>query len=117
MITFVDQESTEKTQKRARMVHVRQTSTGSDIPILLTTTPTITGEKDIRDDEVSEDTEEEDSTHDEYDQDSNISFDENIKEARKKLKMLTYTIPNWVETQKKLKWRQALRMATRKMDQ
>ena len=36
----------------------------------------ITGEKDIRDDEISEETHEEDSTHDEYDQDSSISFDD-----------------------------------------
>ena len=27
-------------------------------------------------------------------------------------KMLTYNIINWIETQKKLKWRQALRIAT-----
>ena len=35
------------------------------------------GDKDIRDDEMSEATqEEEDSTHDEYDQDSSISYDD-----------------------------------------
>ena len=26
--------------------------------------------------------------------------------------MLTYNVTNWIETQKKLKWRQALRIAT-----
>ena len=84
MITIVDQESTEiTTQKPARMVRIRQTSTGTDIPILLTTTHII-GEKDIRDDETCDDTQEEDSTQDEYDQDSNISLDENIR-TRKKL--------------------------------
>ena len=34
------------------------------------------GEKDIRDDKISEDTQEEDSTHDEHDQDSSISVDD-----------------------------------------
>ena len=34
------------------------------------------GGKVVRDDEISEDTQEEDSTHDEYDQDSSISFDD-----------------------------------------
>ena len=33
-------------------------------------------EQDIRDDEISEDIQEEDITHDEYDQDSGISFDD-----------------------------------------
>ena len=33
------------------------------------------GEKYIRDDDIIEDTQEEDSTHDEYDHDSRISFD------------------------------------------
>ena len=32
--------------------------------------------KNIRDDEISEETREEDGTHDEYDQDSRISFDD-----------------------------------------
>ena len=32
--------------------------------------------KDIRDDEISEETREEDRTHDEYDQDSRISFND-----------------------------------------
>ena len=35
-----------------------------------------TGEKDIRDDEIIEETHEEDRTHDEFDQDSSISFDD-----------------------------------------
>ena len=90
-----------------------------------------TGEKDIRDDEISEETHEEDGTHDEYDQDSSISFDDDegstasqednvqdwnehgtriTEEAHEQ--MLTYNITSWVETQKKLKWRQALRIAT-----
>ena len=60
------------------------------------------GGKDIRDDEISEDTQEEDSTNGEYDQDSSISFEDDegstagqedeledwieyYKEARKKL--------------------------------
>ena len=59
------------------------------------------GEEDVRDDEISQDTQEGDSTHDEFDQDSSSSFDDAdsttsqeddfkdwtdyIKEARKKL--------------------------------
>ena len=31
-------------------------------------------------------------------------------------KMLTYNITDWVETQKKLKWRQALRIATQSLE-
>ena len=84
------------------------------------------GEQNIRDDEISEETHEEDGTHDEYDQDSSISFDDDegstasqednledwneqgkrsTKEADEK--MLTHNITNWVETQRKLKRRQA----------
>ena len=88
--------------------------------------------KDIRDDEISEEIQEEDGTHDQYDQDSSISFEDDdegstgsqeddledwmehgkrsTEEADEQ--MLTYNITCWVETQKKLKWRQALRIAT-----
>ena len=92
------------------------------------------GENDIRDDETSEDTQEdEDSTHDDYDQDSSVSLDDDstaskeddtedsieytkrsAKEADEK--MLIFNITNWVETQKKLKWRQALRIAAQSSD-
>ena len=164
-----------------RLVRVRQTSTGTDIPILVPGTPIAplrpcchassyvrsrdmgynertrkmlrttqrrklrfifqtkrkqqtqkeTGEKNFRDDEISEEIQEEDSTHDEYDQDSSISFEDdegrtasqedNVQDWNEHGKrsteeageqMLTYNITIWVETQKKLKWRQALRIAT-----
>ena len=79
----------------------------------------------------SEETHEEDGTHDEYDQDSSISFDDDegstasqednledwIEHGTRSTgeageQMLTHNITNWVETQKKLKWRHALRIAT-----
>ena len=168
MITFVDQDP-------VRLVRVRQTSTGTDIPILLITTlshiqyRTEPGhglqlknrkkcsalhsaecfdtssrqeentkinknlEKDIRD--GAEDTQEEDSTHDEYDQDSSISVDdyedstasqeddsedwiECMKSSTKEAdeKMRTYNIANRVATLEELKWRQALRIATQNPD-
>ena len=159
-----------------RLVRVRQTSTGTDIPIPLTTTPIPPirrcchsdnnircwnmvcnkttrrntphctaqnasthhpdekniqikkehGGKVVRDDEISEETQGEDSTHDEYDQDSSVSFDdedstasqeddsenwiEYIKRSTKEAdeKMLTCNITNGVETPKKQKWRHAL---------
>ena len=87
---------------------------------------TILGEKDI----VSEDIHAEDCTHDENDQDSSISFDDEdstacqeddfedwiqyIKRRTKEAadeKLLTCNITNWIETQKKLRWREALRIA------
>ena len=89
------------------------------------------GEQNIRDDEISEETHEEDGTRDEYDHHSSISFDDDdgstaseednledwiehgkriTEEAHEQ--MLTYNITNWVETQRKLKRRQALRIAT-----
>ena len=94
------------------------------------------GEQNIRDDEISEETHEEDGTHDEYDQESSISFDDDdedstasqednledwIEHGKRSTEeadeqMLTYNIPNWIETQRKLKWRQALRIS-RQMDQ
>ena len=82
MITFVDQETTDTAQNPMRLVRTRQTSTGTNIPILLTTTITYgeqhektlrssqrrmlrlkkeLGEKDIRDDETSVDAQEEHS--------------------------------------------------------
>ena len=90
------------------------------------------GEQNIRDDEISEETHDEDGTHDEYDQDSSISFDDDDEDSTaseednpegwigrgKRIteeadeQMLTYNITNWVETQRKLKRRQALRIAT-----
>ena len=85
------------------------------------------GGKYIRDDEISEETQEEISTHDECDQDSSISFDddeeskagyednlEDVKRSTKDAdkKMLTHGIANWVEAQKKMKWRQAQRIVT-----
>ena len=90
------------------------------------------GEQNIRDDEISEETHEEDGTHDEYDQDSSISFNDDDEDSTashednledwiehgKRIteeadeQMLTYNITNWVETQKKLKCRQALWIAT-----
>ena len=92
------------------------------------------GGTDIQDDEMSEATQKEDSRNDEYDQDSSISFEngteitsnqedksedwiEYIERGAREAdeKMLTHNITNWIETQKKLKWRQALRIAT--MDQ
>ena len=95
-----------------------------------------TWKKDVRDDETSEDIQEGDSTHDENDQDSSYLHSmmmgtarpvrgaiqrtgldaqkESAGEARGG--MLTYDITNWVETQKKLKWRQALRIATQRPD-
>ena len=93
---------------------------------------TLFGEQNIRDDEISEETHEEDGTHDEYDQDSSISFDDDDEDSTasqednledwiehgKRIteeadeQMLTYNITNWVETQRKLKRRQALRIAT-----
>ena len=77
------------------------------------------GEQNIRDDEISEETHEEDGTHDEYDQDSSISFDDDDEDSTasqednqedwiehgKRItedadeQMLTYNITNWVETQ------------------
>ena len=39
------------------------------------------GEQNIRDDEISEETREEDGTHDEYDQDSSISFDDDDEDS------------------------------------
>ena len=93
------------------------------------------GEKDVRDDEMGEDTQEEDSTHDEYDQDSSISFNddedstasqeddledwtEDIKRSTKEAdeKMLAYNVTNLVTTQTELKWRQALRIACHSPD-
>ena len=90
------------------------------------------GEQNLRDDEISEETHEEDGTHDEYDQDSSISFDDDDEDSTasqednpedwiehgKRIteeadeQMLTHNITNWVETQRKLKRRQALRIAT-----
>ena len=50
-------------------------------------------EKIIRDDETSEDTQEEDSTHDEYDQDSSISFDDDEDSTSSQEEELEY----WIE--------------------
>ena len=94
-----------------------------------------TGGEDIRDDELSEETQEENSTLNECDQDSSISFDDDedsttshednledwfeyVKRCTKEADetMPTYSITNWVETQKNLKWRQALRIATQSQE-
>ena len=92
---------------------------------LQTNTP---GEQNIRDDEISEETHEEDGTHDEYDQDSSISFDDDDDDSTasqednledwiehgKRIteeadeQMLTYNITSWVETQRKLKRRDSM---------
>ena len=42
---------------------------------------TLFGEQNIRDDEISEETHEEDGTHDECDQDSSISFDDDDEDS------------------------------------
>ena len=93
------------------------------------------GEQNIRDDEICEETHEEDGTHDEYDQDSSISFDDDDDESTasqednlgdwiehgKRIteeadeQMLTYNITSWVETQRKLKRRDS--MESRKTSQ
>ena len=44
-------------------------------------TQNIFGGKDIRDEEMSDNTQEEDSTNDEYDQDSSISFEDEAKKV------------------------------------
>ena len=72
----------------------------------------------------------EDSTNDEYDQDRDDAHStssqedesedwiEYIKRSAREAdeKALTHNIPNWVETQKKLTWRQALGIATQSPD-
>ena len=55
-----------------------------------------TWRKDIRDDEISEDTEEKDSTHDEHDQDS-ISFDDDQDSTASQ----EVDLDDWIEIQKK----------------
>ena len=50
-----------------------------------------TGGKYIRDDEISEETQEENSTHDECDQDSSMSFDDWIKTTQHAMKTILKT--------------------------
>ena len=85
--------------------------------------------------EATNESRKEDSPNDECDQDSSITFEvdtestssqeeefEEWTELRKRSteeadeKMLTYNITNWVETQKKPKWRQAHRIATQNQE-
>ena len=77
--------------------------------------------KDIRDAEISEDTEEKDSTHDEHDQDS-ISFDDDDDSTASQ----EVDLDDWIEyrrrsmkevdAQKNIQWRQALRIAAQSQD-
>ena len=85
--------------------------------------------KDLENDEVIEDTYKENSLNDEYVQDNSISFEDTTEDASSQEdaledwiehiqssareadeKILTNNITNWDETQKKLKWRQVLRI-------
>ena len=91
------------------------------------------GGKDIQDSEMSEATNEsrnEDSTNDECDRNSSISFENDTESTSSQEheledwiesrdadeKILTYNITNCVETQKKMTSRQALRIATQSQE-
>ena len=50
-----------------------------------------TGGKDMRDDEISEETQEEISTHNECDQDSRFSFDDDEEKTQQAMKIISKT--------------------------